>query len=90
MRMEMAKIIERVEDKEVFECTGDVQVTGNIGKNATVIIKNGKLTVNGDVRDDAEIQMERAGGGTTVISSGNNSSFFSSLAVLFLWAVVLL
>lgn len=69
------KQIDRVLDNEVFEYTGDVRITGSIGKNATVIVKNGTLTVEGDVNDDAEIKMQRASNGATVISTGDNSVF---------------
>lgn len=76
----MPKIIEQIEDNEHFEFTGDVQVTGNIGKNATVVIKDGSLTVAGDVGDDSELSLT-----TTPISSGSvimsGSSFFSGISI---------
>lgn len=39
----MGITVKQIEENEHFEYKGDVVVTGNIGKNATVIIKDGNL-----------------------------------------------
>ena len=53
----MGITIEKINDNEHFEYKGDVRVSGNIGQNATVIIKDGNLTVDGNVEDRANISL---------------------------------
>lgn len=68
----MGITIERINDDEHFEYKGDVRVTGSIGKNATVIIQDGNLTIDGNVESNAEIKLVQETN-SMVISSG---SFF--------------
>ncbi|OGT38474.1 MAG: hypothetical protein A3F11_05050 [Gammaproteobacteria bacterium RIFCSPHIGHO2_12_FULL_37_14] len=76
----MGITIDKINDNEHFEYKGDVRITGSIGHRATVIVKDGSLTVDGNVGDGVDIQMaQSAGSGSVVISSG---AFFSSSAVI--------
>lgn len=53
----MGITIEQIADNEHFEYKGDVTVTGSIGKNATVIIKDGSLTVGGNVGNSTQFNL---------------------------------
>ncbi|HYG52468.1 MAG TPA: DUF4097 family beta strand repeat-containing protein, partial [Flavobacteriales bacterium] len=53
----MAKEIKEIGDNERAEYTGDVHITGDIGKNASVIVKDGSLTVEGEVKEKAEVRL---------------------------------
>jgi len=77
----MGKVVEKIEDNEYFEFKGDVTVTGNIGKNATVIIKDGSLTVNGDVGKQSEITISESQSNNVVVSSGTFFSFSGNSVV---------
>lgn len=71
--------IEKINDNEHFSYKGDVHVAGNIGKNATVIITEGNLIVDGSIESDAQLDLvcEQK---SLVISSGiyfSNASFGS-------------
>lgn|GEM_PF-5582986 len=62
--------IESIGDNEHFEYKGSLQVQGSIGKNATVIIKDGSLTVGGDVGQWSDIAMQSSNAGGSVVISG--------------------
>ena len=49
--------VNEIIDNNTFEFNGDVHVTGNIGKNAVVHIKNGNLTVDGSIAAGATIKL---------------------------------
>lgn len=68
----MGITIARINDNEHFEYKGDVIVTGSIGKNATVIIKDGNLTVGGNVEERADVSLteESKSKSSVVVSSG--------------------
>ena len=65
--------IESIGDNEHFEYKGNLQILGSIGKNATVIVKDGSLTVDGNVGAGSDISMQSTatGGGSVVISGGS-------------------
>lgn len=60
--------IKRIEDDEHFEYKGDVTVSGGIGKNATVVIKDGSLFVNGDVGERSDVSLVTTQQSAVVIS----------------------
>ena len=64
--------IENIADNEHFEYKGNLHVSGSIGKNATVIIKDGSLTVDGNVCEGSEITMQASAGGNSVVISGGS------------------
>lgn len=67
--------IDDIADNEHFECSGDVHVRGSIGRNATVIVKDGNLIIDGFVADDSSITMlQEQNQSVNMISSG---CFFS-------------
>ncbi|HHX8417255.1 TPA: hypothetical protein ACVO2I_002219 [Legionella pneumophila] len=68
----MGITIEKIADNEHFEYKGDVRVTGSIGKNATVIIKDGSLIVDGNIESNTEIRLSQENNSVVVSSS----SFF--------------
>lgn len=68
--------IEKIEDNEHFEYKGDVRVTGSIGKNATVIIKDGNLTVDGNIYSNSKINLSEEKKNNSVAVS--NSFFMGS------------
>ncbi|QEY51862.1 DUF4097 family beta strand repeat-containing protein [Legionella longbeachae] len=68
----MGITIEAVKDNEHFEYKGDVRVTKSIGKNATVIIKDGNLIVDGNVGTNSEIRLVAQENNSVVVSG----SFF--------------
>jgi hypothetical protein len=76
--MSKTRTIEKLEDSEYFEYKGDVHVTGNIGKNVTVKITDGSLTVDGSIDDDSEVTLESKQQNNIIVSSG---VFFSSSVV---------
>lgn len=49
--------IEKIGESQSVEYTGDVYVTGNIGKNANIKIKNGSLLVDGYVGAEVQITL---------------------------------
>lgn len=53
----MGIVLNEIKSNERVEFTGDVHITGNIGKGAVVTIRNGNLTVDGNVEDDARINL---------------------------------
>lgn len=65
----MGITIDNIADNEYFEYKGDVRVKNSIGKNATVIIKDGSLTVDGNVDDATKINVIQEAN-NMVISSG--------------------
>lgn len=50
-------IIEKINDNEHVEYKGDVYVTGNVGKNARIIIFDGSLIVGGDIQANTTIKL---------------------------------
>lgn len=72
----MGITIERIDNDEHFEYKGDVRVTGSIGQNATVIIQDGNLIVDGDVEANAEITMAQE---TTTVITG--SVYMSNVSI---------
>lgn len=76
----MTLTIENIKDDEHFECKGDVRITGSIGKNATVIIKDGSLIVDGNVGTGSDVTLKTEKSSGIVISSG--SFFMSSSSVV--------
>lgn len=53
-----ALTIDSIKDFENFTYKGDVHVRGDIGKHARVFIENGTLTVDGNVKDHATINLK--------------------------------
>jgi hypothetical protein len=49
------KTLPQINDNEVLEVIGDVIVNGSIGLNARLIVKNGAITINGDIKAYSEI-----------------------------------
>lgn len=76
--MASPRIIEKIENNEYFEYKGNVRVTGSIGANATVVLKDGSLTVDGNVGDRSSIKMGKQSSSGVVISHG----YFSSGSVV--------
>lgn len=79
--------IAKIEKNEHFEFKGDVEVTGDVGNNATIIIKDGNLLIHGNVDDDSKIKLLTENqniiinsGSVFFGSSGTSNSF--SLSVL--------
>jgi hypothetical protein len=70
-------VIEKIEDNAYFEYQGDVEIEGNIGKNATVIIKDGDLIVYGTIKADSKIKMFQTNAALTT-----NSFFINSKNLL--------
>ena len=66
--------IESIGENEHFECKGNVFIAGNIGKNATVIVKDGSLSVDGHIGESVDITLQSVSS-SVVVSSG---SFFVS------------
>lgn len=52
------KIIAQVAPFEKIEHKGDLTIEGDIGTNATILIRDGSLVVNGDIASDAEILVQ--------------------------------
>src|SRR3990167_379440 len=80
----MGITIDSIKDNEQFEYEGDVNITGGgIGKNATVIITDGNLTIAGDVGNGSEISLKQKQTNSVVISNGiftsNNVSIFNNV-----------
>lgn len=75
----MGITIEKINDNEHFEYKGDVQVKGSIGKNATVVIKDGSLAVDGSIEDRADITLKQETTNNIVVSSG--SIFMSNISI---------
>lgn len=64
--------IESIGDNEHFEYKGNLQVVGSIGRNATVIVKDGSLTVDGNVGSKSDIAMQSTNSGGSVVISGGS------------------
>lgn len=47
--------VEAIKDNEVFEYKGDIVIQGGIGKNATVKVIDGSVTLQGNVDKDSEV-----------------------------------
>lgn len=62
--------IEKIQDDEHFEHTGEVRINGDIGKNACVIIKDGSLIVGGNIGTHAKINLSQENNSVITISSG--------------------
>jgi formylmethanofuran dehydrogenase subunit C len=69
----MGITVEKIEDDEHFEYKGDVHLSGDIGKNATVIIKDGNLIVDGSIENYANVSLTQESNNYIMASSG---SFF--------------
>lgn len=68
----MPLVIDRIADDEHFEYKGDVQVTGSIGKNATVIVKDGSLVVAGNVGTGSDVTLTSASSASSVVVTGGS------------------
>jgi hypothetical protein len=79
----MGRTIEKIQDNEHFEYKGDVVVTGSIGKNATVIIKDGSLTIGGNIDEGTDINLISEASGNVVISNSSNSFFMNGNSISF-------
>ena len=56
-RSNMPLTLERIGDNQHFEYTGNLTITGGIGRNATVIVKNGSLIVQGGVGELSNVRL---------------------------------
>lgn len=68
-----------ITENEHFEFKGDVHITGNIGKNATVIITDGSLIVDGNIEEGADITLKAE---SSSISISSSSFWMSSSSVM--------
>lgn len=70
-----------IKDNEHFEYKGDVVVTGSIGKNATVIVQDGSLTVEGSIGSESYITLQAITQSVS-ITSGSFSIFRNNNVVI--------
>ena len=71
------KVVEHIAADETFEHDGLVEVTGDIGEGAEIIIKNGGLLVRGNVGDDVHINVSTGAismRNVVIVTTSNGSS----------------
>ncbi len=69
--------IKEIKANEHFEYKGDVELSGSIGKNATVVVKDGSLSVGENIGDEANIKLEQK---SSNISVSGGSIFFGGVS----------
>lgn len=75
----MGITIDSIQNDEHFEYKGDVHVTGSIGKRATIIIKDGELTVDGNVGDITEITLTQELSSSSIVIG---SMFMNNVSIV--------
>lgn len=54
------KIMIRVLDGEIVRHVGDLKIRGNVGTNATILVENGSLLIEGDVGEGSRISVSKS------------------------------
>ena len=71
-------VLHSIEDNQYFEHEGNLYIQGSIGKNAIVVVKNGSLTVEGNLCEGASVTHTSTHKPNTVPSAAVSFWFFST------------